>query len=93
MGQDSRGVMTVSLTEQLIELNAVVKPSRREFKSSSWNIYIEISMLFILYYYFYCSRFYCIYLLYHFAGMRFFQTLRYIRIKYIRIHEQTATTW
>ena len=64
--------MTVRLTEQLIELNAVVKPSRREFKSSSWNIYIEISMLFILYYFFYCSRFYCIYLLYHFAGMRFF---------------------
>ena len=33
-------------------------------------------MLFVcllkLYYYFYCSRFYSIYLLYHFAGMRFY---------------------
>ena len=66
----------VTVIFKLIELNAVVKPSRREFKSWSWNIYIGIIVLFIsfliLYYYFYCSRFYSIYLLYHFAGMRFF---------------------
>ena len=66
MGQDSRGVTNVRLIEQLIELNAVVKPSRRKFKSWSWNIfYIGIIVLFIclliLYYYFYCSRFYSIY--------------------------------
>ena len=61
------------MTEQLIELNAVIKPSWREFKSWSWNIYIGIIVWFIslliLYYYFYCSFFYSIYLVYHFAGM------------------------
>ena len=68
--------MNVLLIEQLIELNAVVTPSRCEFKSWSWNIYIGIIVLFIslliLYYYFYCSHFYSIYLLYYFAGMFFF---------------------
>ena len=39
--------MNVRLIEQLIELNAVVKPSRHEFKSWSGNIYIEIIVLFI----------------------------------------------
>ena len=46
MGKDSRGVMNVRLIEQLIELNAVVKPSRSKFKSWSWNIYIGIIVLF-----------------------------------------------
>ena len=39
--------MNVRLIEQLIELNAVVKPSRREFKFWSGHIYIEIILLFI----------------------------------------------
>ena len=39
--------MKVRLIEQLIQLNAVVKHSRREFKSRSWNIYIRIIVLFI----------------------------------------------
>ena len=39
--------MNVRMLEQLIELNAVVKLSRREFKSWSRNIYIEIIVLFI----------------------------------------------
>ena len=73
MGQNSRGIMNVRLTEQLIEMNAVVKPSRREFKSWSWNIYIGIIVLFIslLYSLLLLLRFYSIYLRYHFAGMRF----------------------
>ena len=61
MGKDTQGVMNVRLIEEFIEMNAVVKPSRREFKSWSENIYIGIIVLFIsllvLYYYFYCSRF------------------------------------
>ena len=38
-------------------------------------------------YYFYCSSFYSIYLLCHFNSF-FFWSLRYIRIRYSRIHEQ-----
>ena len=39
--------MNVHLIVQLIELDTVVKPSRREFKSWSWNNYIGILVLFI----------------------------------------------
>ena len=64
MGQDSRGVMKVRLIEQLIELNAVLKPSRREFKSWSWYIYIRIIVLFIsLLAVFFFFKFFAIYVL------------------------------
>ena len=44
--------MNVRLIEQLIELNAVVKPYRREFKSWSWNIYIGIIVFIFLHLFF-----------------------------------------
>ena len=100
MGRNSRGVMNGSLFEQLIKLNPVVKPSLREFKSWSWNIYIGFIVLFIrlliIYYYFYCSHFYSIYLLYHFAGMCFFFKLYAICVlnilKYMNRQQQPGKT-
>ena len=89
--------MNVRLTEQLIELNAVVKPSRREFKFWSGNIYIEIIVLFISLLVFIII--FIVHVLFYLSTVSFrwyvifFPTLRYIRIKYIRIHEQIATTW
>ena len=47
MGQDSRGVMDDHLIKQLIKLDAVIKPSQREFDSRLWNIYVGIIVLFI----------------------------------------------
>ena len=52
--------------------------------------------LLILYYYFYCSHFYSIYLLYHFAGMCFFFKLSAISVlnilEYMNRQQQPGKT-
>ena len=85
--------------KQFLKLDAMIKPSHREFESRLWNVYIGIIMLFIsllfpfllflLFTFFFLFNYHVILLVCYF----FFQNLCYIRIRYSRIHEQTATAW
>ena len=85
--------MNVRLIEQLIELNAVVKRSRLSSNSGHGTFIQESSCCLFLYLFFiiiFITLLLCLATVsFRWYAVLFFQTLRFIRIKYIRIHGHT----
>ena len=76
----------------LIELDTVVKPSRREFESWSKKLYNRVVYSLLIIVLLYLLLLFLIDLsTKSFRRFTFFQTLRYIRIIYSRQHEPIAT--